>query len=236
MDFRDWEPLYLKIVDRFGFSKENDEKAALWLSEQFKNILSGDVSVLMQTADTLKFKIRCRSVVVCGNAPSLEDELINYSETKCTGDLFIAADGAAAVLLKCGKMPDIIVTDLDGKHPNDAIKEIEAADRGALLLIHAHGDNLDKLEKYLPSMVENIKKGAVLPTCQCRPPEGLYNFGGFTDGDRCVFLADALGAEKITLIGFDFADPYVTDLKKKKLQCAEQLILLLNAEKETNLI
>jgi len=95
--------------------------------------------------------------VVCGNAPSLEKEFIAYSKQKRLGDLFIAADGAASVLIKCGRVPDIIVTDLDGSHPNDAIKEIEASDRGALLLIHAHGDNIDILEKYLPSMIENIK-------------------------------------------------------------------------------
>ena len=167
--------------------------------------------------------------MVCGNAPSLEKEFIVYSK-QCPEDLFIAADGAATVLIRRGKVPDIIVTDLDGSHPNDAIKEIEAADRGALLLIHAHGDNIGILEKYMPSMVENMKNGTVFPTCQCRPPSGLLNFGGFTDGDRCVFLAEAFGASKIMLIGFDFNDRTVTDLKKKKLECAKKLIHLLSSE------
>ena len=30
------------------------------------------------------------------------------------------------------------------------------------------------------------------------------NFGGFTDGDRCVFLAEYFNASKIVLIGMDF--------------------------------
>ena len=168
--------------------------------------------------------------MVCGNAPSLEKEFLLYSRQKCSEDLFIAADGAASVLIKCGRVPDIIVTDLDGNHPNDAIKEIEATDRGALLLIHAHGDNISILEKYMPSMIENIKKGTVFPTCQCRPPIGLLNFGGFTDGDRCVFLAGSFQASKIMLMGFDFNDRNVTDLKKKKLECAKKLIQLLASE------
>ena len=32
----------------------------------------------------------------------------------------------------------------------------------------------------------------------------MYNFGGFTDGDRAVFLAVHFNAKKIFLIGFDF--------------------------------
>lgn len=32
----------------------------------------------------------------------------------------------------------------------------------------------------------------------------VYNFGGFTDGDRAVFLAEALGASLIVVAGMDF--------------------------------
>ena len=38
-------------------------------------------------------------------------------------------------------------------------------------------------------------------------PRGLRNIGGFTDGDRSAYLADYLGAESITLAGFDFEKP-----------------------------
>jgi uncharacterized Rossmann fold enzyme len=80
------------------------------------------------------------------------------------------------------------------------------------------------LEKYLPAFLDKIKENAVIPTCQCRPPEYLFNFGGFTDGDRCLFLADAFDAASVILIGFDFDDPDVPPLKKEKLKCAEKLI------------
>ena len=32
----------------------------------------------------------------------------------------------------------------------------------------------------------------------------IHNFGGFTDGDRCVFLANRFKAKKIILFGMDF--------------------------------
>jgi uncharacterized Rossmann fold enzyme len=32
----------------------------------------------------------------------------------------------------------------------------------------------------------------------------VYNFGGFTDGDRCIFIAIELGAKLIVLAGMDF--------------------------------
>ena len=32
----------------------------------------------------------------------------------------------------------------------------------------------------------------------------IKNFGGFTDGDRCIFLAEYFNASKIVLIGMDF--------------------------------
>ena len=69
---------------------------------------------------------------------------------------------------------------------------------------------------------------------QCRPPQGLYNFGGFTDGDRCVFLAKELGAASIKLVGFDFEDESVTPRKRKKLAWAKRLIDWLLSENSSN--
>jgi uncharacterized Rossmann fold enzyme len=118
------------------------------------------------------------------------------------------------VLLERNIVPGAVVTDLDGPFP-----EIQRANRmGSLMVVHAHGDNLDALTSYLP----RLKR--VVGTCQCRPPPGLFNFGGFTDGDRCVFAAKELGAAKISLLGFDFQDEALTPRKKKKLCWAKKLI------------
>lgn len=207
MRFDSWEPIYQEILEDFGFSKERDEEAAEILSP----MLPPSEPILREVCA----RISGRNVVVCGNAPSLSEDIKNLQRSSEKGDcVFIAADGAAAVLLKDGIVPDIIVTDLDGPFP-----EIRRAhDLGSLVVVHAHGDNLDALRRYVP----HLKR--IIGTTQSRPLENVYNFGGFTDGDRCVFLAKAFGAASIKLAGFDFDDERVTPRKKKKLAWAKRLI------------
>ena len=74
-----------------------------------------------------------------------------------------------------------------------------------------------------------------MATTQSRQFPGVHNFGGFTDGDRGVFLADAMGAKSIRLVGFDFEHPNPKDrpaeTKKKKLDWAFILIESILAER-----
>ncbi|HEX7445622.1 MAG TPA: 6-hydroxymethylpterin diphosphokinase MptE-like protein [Methanothrix sp.] len=205
MQFATWEPIYLTILEDFGFSLSRDEDAAKLLAE----LLSGSENRL-SAAYAL---VRGRSVAVFGNAPTLGRELDVCLEKDAA---FVAADGATATLLRRGIIPDIIVTDLDGSFP-DILK---ANREGSIVVVHAHGDNLDALRRYVPQL------DGVIGTAQCRPPEGLYNFGGFTDGDRCVFLAKELGAASIKLVGFDYEDDSVTPRKRQKLAWAKRLIEL----------
>jgi hypothetical protein len=128
----------------------------------------------------------------------------------------IAADGATSVLLRNAIIPDIIVTDLDG-----VIGDIIYANRlGSLIVMHAHGDNIEKVRRVLPE----LKWGMVMCTTQGKPLHNVHNFGGFTDGDRAVFMAKEMGAKRIELIGFDFGDESVSDTKRKKLEWAKKLI------------
>ena len=203
MQFATWEPIYRAILDDFGFSMSGDEDAAKLLAELLR-----DLGNCLSTADA---RVRERRVVVFGNAPTLDREL---DDLQGTDAVFLAADGATAVLLRQGILPDIIVTDLDGSFP-DILK---ANREGSIAVVHAHGDNLDALSRYVPQL------DGVIGTSQCRPPEGLYNFGGFTDGDRCVFLAKELGAASIKLVGFDYEDDSVTPRKRRKLAWAKRLI------------
>ena len=55
----------------------------------------------------------------------------------------------------------------------------------------------------------------VIGTTQIEPISDVYNFGGFTDGDRAVFLAEHFGAKEIELVGFDFEAAEGTKLKNK---------------------
>lgn len=202
MDFKKWEPVYEEILKDFGWLRGRDEEAA--------RLLSGMLSRRTIDLSILKEKLQGKDVLVCGNAPTLSRELDKIDKTKY---VIIAADGATSVLLKKGIVPDIIVTDLDGNIPD----EIEANRKGSLMVVHAHGDNMEKL-----GVVKELRK--VIGTTQSAPLSNIYNFGGFSDGDRCVFLAQAFGAKSITLAGFYFEDKNVTGIKKKKLKWAKRLI------------
>ena len=103
MQFATWEPLYQAILHDFGFSPARDEEAAKLLAE----LLRGREPPLR----VAEARVAGHMVVVCGNAPSLDKELDGLQERDA---VFIAADGATAVLLMHGIVPDIVVTDLDG--------------------------------------------------------------------------------------------------------------------------
>lgn len=204
MEYDKWEPIYKKIVEDFGFSEDADADAAQLLS----NLLIGPVKAdLNDLTDVVKGK----DTLICGNAPTLKKDL---EQVNPSDHVIIAADGATSVLLEQGLIPDVIVTDLDG----DVEKEIEANKKGALMVVHAHGDNTGKILSFVPLLTN------IIGTSQTKPPPGLYNFGGFTDGDRCVFMAHQLGATSMTLVGFDFDDDNVDEIKKKKLNWARRLI------------
>jgi uncharacterized Rossmann fold enzyme len=208
MDFAAWEPIYERILEDFGFDREGDEEAARFLSSMLTRENTASLS-------ELEAVISGKPVLVCGNAPGLRAEL---SKIDLSDFVVIAADGAAAVLMDLSRVPDVICTDLDGNSEADIEKEILACEKGSIVLIHAHGDNMDKLEKYVPRFKHFIA------TTQAEPFDKVYNFGGFSDGDRCFFVARNFGAESIRLAGFDFDDPCVNPIKKKKLKWAKELI------------
>jgi len=208
MLFSDWLPIYTAILDDFGLSPGRDEEGARLLAALLR-----DRQGLLAEARGL---VRGKRAVVFGNAPSLEAELdcMLSNPREREGAALLAADGAAAALLRRGIVPDIVVTDLDG--PAEALALADSL--GSIMVVHAHGDNIDALARMVPLL------DRVIGTCQCRPPQGLYNFGGFTDGDRCVFFALELGAAAVDLAGFDFEDESVTPRKRKKLCWARKLI------------
>lgn len=49
-----------------------------------------------------------------------------------------------------GRVPEVICTDPDGNSESDIEKEILACELGSIVLIHAHGDNIDKLKNTYP--------------------------------------------------------------------------------------
>src|SRR5437879_11958817 len=85
--------------------------------------------------------------------------------------------------------------------------QVKANAEVTIAVIHGHGDNGPVVREWAPRF-----SGRTVATTQSRPTGGLRNFGGFTDGDRAVFLADHFGATRIHLIGFDFEHPSPKDV------------------------
>ena len=204
MDFSLWEPHYREILASFGFSREDDENAAALLATLIDR---DDLPALVRL-------VRGRNVVVCGNAPCLVKELGRIPE----GSVVLAADAAADVLFLNGIRPDAVFTDLDGA--TDLLLEMNAA--GTIVVVHAHGDNIPLLRHWVKKFA-----GPLVATTQGTPLPHVHNFGGFSDGDRAVFAADALGAKTIMLIGFDLDDKNVDPVKRGKLMWAKKLLALI---------
>ncbi|KAF5085502.1 hypothetical protein DSECCO2_68390 [anaerobic digester metagenome] len=203
--YEEWEPIYQEICDYFSFDPSDDERAAQILA----SLTTGNAYQL------ISHRIKDSIVTVCGNAPSLRNELSQIS------GVIIAADAAAGVLIQNNITPDVIVTDLDGIDDY----AINLNKNGTILVVHAHGDNIPRLYSWVPKF-----EGPLILTTQGKPFSHVYNFGGFTDGDRAVYMAHELQAREIHLIGFDLNDPDVTPMKKGKLFWAGKLLSLLGYE------
>ncbi|MCK9276774.1 MAG: DUF115 domain-containing protein, partial [Methanoculleus sp.] len=111
-----------------------------------------------------------------------------------------------------------VFTDLDGA--TDVF--IDLSRQGTVMVVHAHGDNIPLLRHWVP-----LLPGPLVATTQAAPLPHVYNFGGFTDGDRAVFAADDLGAASVRIIGFDLSDRNVDPVKRGKLFWAGELLRLI---------
>ncbi len=205
MDYSLWEPFYLRILEDFGFSREADEAVAADLDRR----LGG------RRADAAQLRsiLAGRKVVVAGNGPGLARDLTPSDA------VLITADEATSVALEKGLRPAILVTDLDGNVED----QVRANASGTVAVVHGHGDNGPAVRRWAA-----LFRGPTVATTQSRPSGRLENFGGFTDGDRAVFLADHFRASEIRLAGWDFRRPSAKDrdpgIKQKKLDWAYILL------------
>ena len=210
-----WKKRYFSILKELNYSQKKDKESALILDS------------ILQKTDTIKKierLIQGKTVFVIGSGPSLSFAIPKLKKLKKS--VKIAADSSLKPLVDNGIIPDIIVTDLDGNE--DTIKKISKTK--SIFVIHAHGDNIEKLE-----MVKKIKN--CIGTTQTNPFNKIKNFGGFTDGDRGVFLASHFNAKKIILFGMDFGNKIGKfsntkksdrETKLKKLQIGRDLLIWLS--------
>lgn len=221
MNFDTWEPVYERILADFGFDRTADEHARDVLAE----IVAGSDSDSDRGAvggfdlDRLA-ALDGATVAVAGAAPCLADEL----DRAAAADVVVAASTAADVLREGGVVVDCVVTDLD-KNPESVA---ETSHEGVPVVAHAHGDNVPAVREWVPRFAPE----QVLATTQAEPVGGVSNFGGFTDGDRAAFLADAFGAADLVFPGWQFDDPSVSPEKARKLLWAERLLRWLEVRRE----
>jgi len=208
MQFPEWESTYLNILSDMGFDRDSDENSARML----KAVTLNSDLVLEDAVDDLVKD----TVTVVGNGKNLEAD-IDRMGFKGT---IISSGSAVERIMRLGITPDIIVTDMDG----EIMPQITANSNGAVAVLHAHGDNVEMIQRYAPEF-----KGRILLTTQSAPDNILSNYGGFTDGDRAACLAKHFGAKHIRLMGFDFEDPFPKEgtdpeTKRKKLSWAKKII------------
>ena len=177
-----WESKYRDILKEFGYSRKEDSQSCKLL-----NLLLTEKTRTVAIKDLIKNK----PVFVVGAGPSLPSCIPILKKYKKITK--IIADGAVRAIIENGLRPDIVVTDLDGD-----IKSLKKAGRtNTIMVVHAHGDNSERI-----NLVKYFKN--CIGTTQAKPIGIIKNFGGFTDGDRCVFLANHFKAKKIILLGMDF--------------------------------
>lgn len=201
MRYETWEPVYRRVLADFGFDAASDERA--------RNVLAE----LCEPFDHRRLAgLAGATVAVCGDAATLREELGVVRRA----DAVVAASVAADTLREARIDVDLMVTDLD-KNPDTARY---LSQEGVVVATHAHGDNLDLVRQRVPGFDGDY----VLPTVQCAPAGPTENFGGFTDGDRAAFVADAFGAADLVFPGWDFDDPDIGSMKRQKLVWAERLL------------
>jgi uncharacterized Rossmann fold enzyme len=222
MDWAEWKPTYDNIVNRLNLDSQADRQATEVLSRLLEN---KDPEPTLRQIERL---IEGRSIIVCGAGPSLDRHLREVTSLGILEDsTCVASDGAASGLLELGFRCDILVTDLDG----DLQSIREVVRRGAIPVVHAHGDNIDLVREIVPTFE------IVVGSTQVEPTERVFLWGGFTDGDRACHLVSHYRPSKVTLAGMDFGDivgrwskpgyeaSYPADsVKREKLAIAGELI------------
>jgi 2-amino-4-hydroxy-6-hydroxymethyldihydropteridine diphosphokinase len=214
MEYAEWAPRYEQIRREFGFPMDREQRSA----DRLVGLLSE--SARSDGLGRAVGRLHGREVVVVGLAPHAGPPPIWRLPPASPAPAVVAADGATKVCLDAGIVPTIVTTDLDGPVPS----EIAANRRGALVVVHAHGDNESALAEWVPQFPGELAGSWAGP-----PTASLLNVGGFTDGDRGVCLAEHARTRRVLLWGFDFEDVEETSVheverKRAKLAWARRIL------------
>ena len=185
-----------EVREAFGWSEDDDVESAELLQQSLaKHSLWSPVMRELTLTRLRNELVNAERVVLLGAAVE-PSELQRFEDTQV---VFVAADGAVGVLEVYDRLA-CVVSDFDGAEHLD-----RAAEAGQTIVAHAHGDNINRWSGILQRWQEHSSPPSLILSHQVtKELTGVYNFGGFTDGDRalCFVLSMGVVPENIELIGF----------------------------------
>lgn len=215
----------LHSTEKLLYKIDNSNVNSWKISKREKNLC--DIIEQMNSTD--------KKIVIIG-AAATSLEIIKILKNN---NFFVLADGAGAVFSTLDDKSKeeawarslCVISDGDGgKGLTQAIqKEIP-------LILHAHGDNVPSWTKIIDYILSNDIEMKIVLTHQLpKKIDGMYNFGGFTDGDRAVCFVHSIGVpkERIVMIGTrtDIVGKWsgITDkeLKLSKLKWMEKVLQII---------
>ena len=222
-----------EVRQAFGWSLDADDSSAMEMEKCFseKHPFGQEAwSIESRKAALLSLKQSIcsaeRLVIIGAGSESIQTH-------QYPGAKFVAADGAVGAIDDLSRVL-CVVSDGDGAEHLE-----RAARHGIHIVLHAHGDNAD-IWKHLASKWANFDSPPPLTLTyqSMKQYDGMYNPGGFTDGDRALCLIRALGRslDVVECIGFrtDYVGPWsgTTDplRKKQKLRWMEESMRRLGVE------
>ena len=193
-----------EVRDFFGWDESRDEESARDLLNRVESSFvqswlrhnrAASLSRLFR-----RMVMRESEIAILGAAIEPQ-EVIDILETMA---IIVSADGASGVFSELPKTlserawsrVSCVVSDADGGQGT-----IEAVKRAVPIVLHAHGDNRDDWRN-LVELAESLPNPPELILTHQTSMEipGMFNPGGFTDGDRAASFLTALGV-KIGRIG-----------------------------------
>lgn len=189
-----------EVRDAFGWALDEDRVAAKALvqrtSEYVSAVPSWDEGGRRATLNALRVKLSAAERITILGAAATEEEARRAVQQE---GLIIAADGSVGALQVRSRLA-CVVSDFDGgSHLHSAAEE------GVPIVAHGHGDNIQRSALTLSQWSQFDTPPSLILTHQTPTPcHGAHNFGGFTDGDRAVCFALAMGVnpQNIDLVGF----------------------------------
>ncbi len=189
-----------EVRDVFGWALDEDRVAAKALvqrtSEFAAAVPSWSEDGRRASLGALRTTLSDAERVTVLGAAATEEEAFRAAQQE---GVIIAADGSVGALKMRNRLA-CVVSDFDG-----GVHLHSAAEEGVPIVAHGHGDNVQRSALALSEWSQFDTPPSLILTHQTPTPcHGAHNFGGFTDGDRAVCFALAMGVnpQNIDLVGF----------------------------------